>query len=260
MQFFKYQGTANDFIIIDDRNQQFNLSQEEIAHLCQRRFGIGADGLLLLQNAQGYDFKMVYYNSDGTIGTMCGNGGRCLVRFAADLNIIQEKANFIAVDGPHTATVDADKISLKMMDINAIDQHGDDYFTNTGSPHFVRFVKQVQFYDVKNVGATIRYSEAYQPIQGTNANFVEKVDAQTIFVRTYERGVEDETYSCGTGVTAAALISHMYQGIQSPVQIKTLGGELSVSFQGNLPNGFTEIFLTGPAIQVFKGEIKSYLI
>lgn len=258
MQFYKYQGTGNDFIVIDDRNEQFNLSKEEIAHLCQRRFGIGADGLMLLQRASGYDFKMVYYNSDGTLGTMCGNGGRCLVRFAADLHIIQEKASFMAVDGPHTAFVDGEKISLKMSDVQAIDQHGDDFFTNTGSPHFVRFTKQLQFFDVKNTGAAIRYSEAYQPIQGTNANFVEKLDSQSIFVRTYERGVEDETYSCGTGVTAAALVSHVYQGINSPVQIRTLGGELSVSFQGNLPDGFTEIYLTGPAIRAFQGEITSH--
>jgi len=257
MQFYKYQGTGNDFIIIDDRREQFNLSAEKIAHLCHRRFGIGADGLILLQQATGYDFKMVYYNADGTLGTMCGNGGRCIVRFAADLDIIKEKAHFIAVDGPHTAFVDADKISLQMMDVHAIDQHADDFFTNTGSPHFVRFVKQVQFYDVKNVGASIRYSEAYEPIQGTNANFVEPLDAQTIFVRTYERGVEDETYSCGTGVTAAALVSHVFQGMNSPVQIKTLGGELAVSFQGNLQDGFSEIFLIGPAKQVFKGEITS---
>lgn len=257
MQFYKYQGTGNDFIVIDDRREQFNLSAEEIAHLCHRRFGIGADGLMLLQLAPDFDFKMVYYNADGTLGTMCGNGGRCLVRFAADLHIVKEKANFIAVDGPHTAWVYPDKISLQMMDVPAIDQHADDYFTNTGSPHFVRFVKQVQFYDVKNVGASIRYSEAYQPIQGTNANFVEKLDPQTIFVRTYERGVEDETYSCGTGVTAAALVAHVFQGMNSPVQIKTLGGELAVSFEGNSQNGFTEIFLTGPAKQVFKGEITS---
>jgi diaminopimelate epimerase len=144
-----------------------------------------------------------------------------------------------------------------MMDVHAIDQHGDDFFTDTGSPHFVRFVNQVQFYDVKNVGAAIRYSEAYEPIQGTNANFVEKLDSQSICVRTYERGVEDETYSCGTGVTAAALVSHVYQGVNSPVQIKTLGGELSVSFEGNLQDGFTEIFLIGPAKLVFKGEITS---
>jgi diaminopimelate epimerase len=258
MQFYKYQGTGNDFIIIDDRNELFNLSKEAIAHLCQKRFGIGADGLMLLQNAPGYDFKMVYYNSDGTIGTMCGNGGRCLVRFAADLHIIQEKASFIAVDGPHIAFVSGDKISLQMMDVHTIDQHGDDFFTDTGSPHFVRFVNQVQFYDVKNVGAAIRYSEAYEPIQGTNANFVEKLDSQSICVRTYERGVEDETYSCGTGVTAAALVSHAYQGVNSPVQIKTLGGELAVSFEGNLQDGFTEIFLIGPAKQVFKGEITSH--
>ncbi len=223
MHFYKYQGTGNDFVVVDDRAKTFNLNQEAIALLCHRRFGIGADGFMLLQEAEGYDFRMVYYNSDGTEGTMCGNGGRCLVRFAADLGIVTEKAHFIAVDGPHLAYINPETISLQMMDVKGIEQHNDDYFTNTGSPHFVRFTKQVQFYDVKNTGSAIRYSEAYQPINGTNANFVEKLDDQTLFVRTYERGVEDETYSCGTGVTAAALVAKTFQNVQTPVKIKTLG-------------------------------------
>lgn len=255
MQFYKYQGTGNDFVIIDDRNQTFTLDTPAIAALCHRRFGVGADGLMLLQNADGYDFRMVYFNSDGTPGTMCGNGGRCLVRFAADQGIVTDKAHFIAVDGPHLAYITPEKISLQMQDVAHIAQHDDDYFTNTGSPHVVRFVQQVQFTDVKNIGAAIRYSEAYQSQHGTNVNFAEKLDPQTIFVRTYERGVEDETYSCGTGVTAAALVSHATKGMPSPIQIKTLGGELAVQFEGNSMDGFTQIFLIGPAKHVFTGEI-----
>jgi diaminopimelate epimerase len=255
MHFHKYQGTGNDFIIIDDREQSFQLDTKDIAALCHRRFGVGADGLMLLQNADGYDFRMVYFNADGTEGSMCGNGGRCLVRFAADQKIIHEKAHFIAIDGPHLAHVEDETISLQMQDVMDIAQHDDDYFTNTGSPHVVRFVQQVQFTDVKNIGAAIRYSEAYQNQQGTNVNFVSKLDPETLFVRTYERGVEDETYSCGTGVTAAALISNATKGMQSPIQIKTLGGELAVQFEGNSSVGFSQIFLIGPAKHVFTGEI-----
>jgi diaminopimelate epimerase len=255
MHFYKYQGTGNDFIIIDDRSLTFQLDTTAIAQLCHRRFGIGADGLMLLQNETGYDFRMVYFNADGTEGTMCGNGGRCLVRFAADQGIVQDKAHFIAIDGPHIAHISSDKIALQMQDVANIAQHDDDYFTNTGSPHVVRYVQQVQFTDVKNIGAAIRYSEAYLGQNGTNVNFAEKLDPQTIFVRTYERGVEDETYSCGTGVTAAALVSNATKGMSSPIQIKTLGGELAVQFEGNSTDGFTQIFLIGPAKHVFTGEI-----
>jgi diaminopimelate epimerase len=255
MQFYKYQGTGNDFIIIDDRSHTFQLDTEAIANLCHRRFGIGADGLMLLQKAEGYDFRMVYFNADGTEGTMCGNGGRCLVRFAADQKIVQEKAHFIAVDGPHLAHISPKTISLQMQDVANIAQHDDDYFTNTGSPHVVRYVQQVQFTDVKNIGAAIRYSEAYKGQNGTNVNFAEKLDPQTLFVRTYERGVEDETYSCGTGVTAAALVSNATKGMPSPIQIKTLGGELAIQFEGNSTDGYTQIFLIGPAKHVFTGEI-----
>jgi len=255
MQFYKYQGTGNDFIILDDRNKDFQLTQKEIAFLCHRRFGIGADGLMLLQNAEGYDFRMVYFNSDGTEGTMCGNGGRCLVRFAADLGIVQEKAYFIAVDGPHLAYIDELKISLQMQDVKEIQQLPFDYYTHTGSPHYVQFCQHIDSVDVKKQGAEIRYSSEFAHQNGTNVNFVELLENQGIFVRTYERGVEDETYSCGTGVTAAALITHVTQNYDSPIHIKTLGGKLEVQFEGNLAMGFREIFLIGPAEKVFQGEI-----
>jgi diaminopimelate epimerase len=257
MRFFKYQGTGNDFIIFADRNQIFKLGQNQIAQLCHRRFGIGADGLMLLQNTNDYDFRMVYYNSDGSLGTMCGNGGRCLVRFAADLGIVAGKTNFMAVDGPHTAFIDQDTISLQMQNVTEISKIKEDYFTNTGSPHYVRFCEDVHQTDVRTIGAEIRYSETFASQGGTNVNFVQDLGQEGLFVRTYERGVEDETYSCGTGVTAAALCAVRELGKQSPIQIQTLGGPLSVSFEGNAQDGFTNIFLTGPAVKVFEGEITS---
>jgi diaminopimelate epimerase len=257
MRFYKYQGTGNDFIIFDDRNQFFKLGQKQIAQLCHRRFGIGADGLMLLQNANDYDFRMVYYNSDGTLGTMCGNGGRCLVRFAADLGIVAGITNFIAVDGPHTAFITDEDISLQMQNVSEITAIHQDFYTNTGSPHYVRFCPDVEQYDVRNTGAEIRYSDAFEGQGGTNVNFVQDLGQNSLFVRTYERGVEDETYSCGTGVTASALCAASQFGHQSPVQIQSLGGHLSVSFEGNAQDGYTNIFLTGPAVKVFEGEVST---
>jgi len=256
MHFYKYQGTGNDFVIIDDRTQTFNLSKKQIAHLCHRRFGIGADGLMLLQEADGYDFAMVYYNSDGSLGTMCGNGGRCLVRFAADLGIVKTVANFIAVDGPHDAFIDPELISLKMQDVKHVAAQGQDFYTNTGSPHHVIITQDIQNTDVFNLGKDIRNSTMYAHQNGSNVNFLEQNGINSIFVRTYERGVEDETYSCGTGVTAAALVAHEQLNLQSPVQIETLGGPLSVKFNGNKATGYKDIFLTGPAIRVFQGEMR----
>lgn len=255
MKFYKYQGTGNDFIIFDDRSKTFNLSKEEIAHLCHRRFGIGADGLMLLQTASDYDFTMVYYNSDGSLGTMCGNGGRCLVRFAADLGIVSNNTTFIAVDGPHEAIIDPEKIALKMQDVPSISSQGNDFFTNTGSPHHVVLTNNIHETDVYNLGKQIRYSQTYVNQNGCNVNFLEKINANTLFVRTYERGVEDETYSCGTGVTAAALVAHEQLGIQSPVSIESKGGSLSVAFEGSKEKGYSNIFLIGPAKRVFEGTI-----
>lgn len=256
MKFYKYQGTGNDFIVVDDREATFSLNKNQIHTLCDRRFGIGADGLMLLQNATDYDFRMVYYNSDGTEGTMCGNGGRCLVRFAHDLGIIQNSTEFIAVDGPHQAEVFPDRISLKMQDVDSIENLDNAHYTNTGSPHYVRFCPNLKEFNVFENGAKIRYSEEFKNQNGTNVNFVEEIGENELFVRTYERGVENETYSCGTGVTAAALIAHHSKNIKSPISIKTIGGNLQVSFEKNNQNMYINIYLIGPAVKVYEGFIK----
>jgi diaminopimelate epimerase len=255
MRFSKYQGTGNDFIMVDNRNLSFNLSQAQIEMLCNRRFGIGADGLILLQNADGFDFRMVYYNADGSEGSMCGNGGRCIVRFAHDLGIVSESTKFIATDGEHVASICDEDIFLKMINVSEIEQHSSYDFTNTGSPHYITYVHDLENTDVYEKGRKIRYSDEWAAKGGTNVNFVQLNDAHTIAVRTYERGVEDETYSCGTGVTACALSAHLKQGLESPIQIKTLGGPLQVSFQKDTNNSFTDIYLIGPAKKVFEGEI-----
>lgn len=206
MQFYKYQGTGNDFIIIDNRDLKFNRSDNGlVAKLCHRRFGIGADGLMLLQNKTGYDFEMVYYNADGNQSSMCGNGGRCIVEFARTLGLVKEKTLFYAIDGEHEAVVKPNFVTLKMKDVNDVETNSDFYFLNTGSPHYVAFVNDLTNYDVVHEGKKIRYNNRFKA-DGTNVNFIEKIGGG-LFVRTYERGVEDETYSCGTGVTAAALVA-----------------------------------------------------
>ncbi|MEA5256366.1 diaminopimelate epimerase [Arcicella aquatica] len=254
MKFYKYQGTGNDFVVVDDRSQTFPISQELIAHLCHRRFGIGADGLMLLQEAEGYDFRMVYFNADGTEGSMCGNGGRCLVRFAHDLGIIGNSTTFIAVDGEHEAKVTKEVISLKMIDVNQIDKTPEYDFMNTGSPHYVTYVSDLTNYDVFNTGKTIRYGEPFVSKGGTNVNFVEVTGENALSVRTYERGVEDETYACGTGVTACALSANIRLGFENFVDIKVIGGQLRIEFE-RTENGYQNIFLIGPAIRAFEGEV-----
>jgi len=251
--FYKYQGTGNDFVMVDNRKLTFPTDDEVLVkQLCDRRTGIGADGLILLQDHPDYDFEMVYYNADGRLGSMCGNGARCTVRFARQLGVIEDVACFLAADGEHQASVERDLILLKMHDVQHVEQVGQDYFLNTGSPHYVRFVEKVQDLDVYAEGQAIRYNERFAAV-GTNVNFVEQTSANEIFVRTYERGVEDETLSCGTGVTACALVAGL-QGLTSPVKVKTLGGELEVSFERDM-NGFKYIFLNGPAKQVFNGSV-----
>lgn len=252
--FHKYQGTGNDFVIIDNRSGIFDAGRKDIIKkLCDRRFGIGADGLMLLENTPGFDFKMVYFNADGNESTMCGNGGRCLVKFAYHAGVFQMHTTFLAIDGPHEASVDGDTVRLKMSDVLDFEYNAHDFFLNTGSPHYVEFVENIHQFDVFNKGHQIRYSERFTP-GGTNANFVELVDKDHIYVRTYERGVEDETYSCGTGVTAAALVSST-KGLQSPVSVKTLGGDLSVKFEKS-GTGFINIYLNGPAEKVFQGTVE----
>jgi diaminopimelate epimerase len=253
--FYKYQGTGNDFVMVDNRDDIFPKNDTKlIGHLCDRRFGIGADGLILLENAGSADFRMVYYNSDGNESTMCGNGGRCIVAFANALGIIDNETEFDAVDGRHHATID-DKgiISLHMKDVNTVSIYEDYVFLDTGSPHHVEIVEDLPNLDVKGIGASIRYSGLYGD-KGSNVNFVSQDDADRFSVRTYERGVEDETLSCGTGVTAVA-IAMKVQGKTDAniVRLNTPGGELKVSFVQN-GKQFTEVYLTGPAHFVFKGE------
>ncbi len=252
--FYKFQGTGNDFVMIDNRKNFFNKEDTKlIANLCDRRFGIGGDGLILLENNAGVDFKMVYFNSDGNESSMCGNGGRCLVAFANHLNIIKNAATFKAVDGLHYATITQDIVSLQMQDVDEIKQKQNSFYLDTGSPHHVQLVDQLQKLDVKTEGSKIRYGVYGE--KGSNINFVEQSNGEWFNVRTYERGVEDETLSCGTGVTAVAIAMHKIGKVtNSTVKIHALGGDLEVKFDYS-EEKYTNIFLTGPAKFVFKGEM-----
>ena len=257
LEFYKYQGTGNDFVMIDNRSNFFPKENTQlVAHLCDRRFGIGADGLILLDNDTDTDFRMVYYNSDGNLSSMCGNGGRCLVAFAKKLNIIQNETTFIATDGLHYATVaDDGVVSLQMIDVEEIKSTSEYSFLNTGSPHHVQLVADLEHYNVKENGAAIRYSALYGK-PGSNVNFVKKIDATTFALRTYERGVEDETLACGTGATAVAIaMNAIGQTDLNTINIQVEGGKLAVSFDKN--NGkYSNVFLKGPAEFVFKGTIE----
>ncbi len=255
LRFHKYQGAGNDFVIIDNRDNKIKLSETQINKLCNRRFGVGADGLMLLENHPDFDFKMTYFNSDGKESTMCGNGGRCLVAFAKSINLITAKTNFSATDGSHMAVVnDDDSISLQMQDVNDFKIVNTNYYMNTGSPHYVTFRDDISKIDVLSRGREIRNSAEFEP-DGTNVNFVE-IQGEKLFVRTYERGVEDETLACGTGVTAAALSASFYSDPdKNSYDIITKGGKLKVSFKRQDDNTFNDIWLTGPATFVFEGEI-----
>lgn len=250
--FYKYQGTGNDFVIIDNREDFFPKENTElVAKICDRRFGVGADGLLLLENHSSADFRMVYYNSDGNLSSMCGNGGRCISHFAKFLGIISEKATFEAVDGMHEATVEKDWVSLKMNDVDKVKISENYAFLNTGSPHHVQLVSELQDFDVFTNGRSIR-NKIYGK-EGANVNFVEQQDDTTFIVRTYERGVEDETLSCGTGVTAVAIaMFEIGKTSENKVTLKTSGGQLQVRFEKN-DSAYKNVYLEGPATLVFKG-------
>jgi diaminopimelate epimerase len=268
IHFYKYQATGNDFVLIDNLAGKHSLSTEQVKSICHRRFGVGADGLMLIEKDEAVDFNLRYFNSDGS-QSLCGNGSRAAVTMAACLGLVKGKATFKAFDGIHKAEVaEGGIVRLKMNDVKEIKKIEDGYFINTGSPHVIRFVTGVEHYPVVENGREIRYSDAFRP-GGTNVNFVEIAPDNKVFVRTYERGVEDETLSCGTGVTAAALAASLYH-IASPVSVKTLGGDLTVEFrvrqtgqsvakagapsrQGGI---FEEIYLVGPAKLVFEGDLE----
>jgi diaminopimelate epimerase len=271
LRFAKYQATGNDFVLIDNRSGKYSFTQDQIEKVCDRKFGIGADGLMLIEKHPELDFNLVYYNRDGS-QSLCGNGSRAAVQMAASLGMMNGKTKFNAYDGTHVAEIlPAGIIKLKMNDVSKVQQLGEDFFMNTGSPHFIRFVKNIRQYPVFEEGRKIRYSDSYKP-DGTNVNFVELLPDNTIFVRTYERGVEDETLSCGTGVVASALAASL-KNYTSPVKVKTLGGDLSVEFsskqshdtsplsavQSDLTSSgstFRDIFLVGPAKLVFEGDLE----
>jgi len=255
LECFKYQGTGNDFVLIDNRDKTISLTTEQIKFLCDRRFGIGADGLMLLELEPGVDFKMVYFNSDGNESSMCGNGGRCITAFAKRLGIITTGAKFLAIDGMHEAKIKEDYVSLKMNDVRQVETGEDYFYLNTGSPHYVKFVNDIEETNVFEEGRKVRYNDRFIA-EGTNVNFIERKENE-LFVRTYERGVEAETLSCGTGVTAAALVAAL-KGVSTDKNnclIKTLGGNLNVKFDKVLENTFYNIWLEGPATFVFKGSI-----
>jgi diaminopimelate epimerase len=256
IEFTKYHGTGNDFILIDDRKEVFDITDHQLINqMCHRRFGIGADGLILLRNAAGFDFQMVYFNSDGNQSSMCGNGGRCIVHFAHALGIFERNCNFLAIDGPHNALFLGDNvIKLKMGDVDHITNDGKAFVMNTGSPHYILMVENIETTKIKKLGASIRYSEKYLK-DGINVNFLE-LKERNIKVATYERGVEDETYSCGTGVTASAIAANKIDALRffSPVKVLTKGGKLKVYFTYMNKGIYEDVWLEGPAIMTFKGR------
>lgn len=254
--FYKYEGTGNDFVMIDNRQNIFPKNNLQlIEKLCDRRFGIGADGLILLENDSATNFKMVYYNSDGNESSMCGNGGRCITAFAKSLNVIQNKATFIATDGLHQATIlENELVNLQMKDVSEVKIESDYVFLNTGSPHHVMMVDDLENQDVKTVGAQIRYSDLYGKA-GSNVNFVKQISENHFALRTYERGVEDETLSCGTGATAVAIAMNAIGKTNSlTIKLDVEGGQLEVSFD-KVDDRYINVFLKGPATFVFEGVV-----
>ncbi len=256
IEFYKYQGTGNDFVLIDNRQGIYDdITTKQVNLLCNRRFGIGADGLMLLNTKEGFDFDMKYFNSDGKEGSMCGNGARCILKFASMLGIKKTIYHFSAADGEHEAEIDlGGVVRLKMQDVTGVEDFSNHYVLNTGSPHYVKTTTDIMKVDVVSEGRAIRNSREFAE-EGINVNFVETLDEDKIYVRTYERGVEDETLSCGTGVTAAALISAHNDNGFNRVEVKTAGGRLSVEFEKLSDGEFVNVWLSGPAEMVYKGEI-----
>lgn len=251
--FVKYQGTGNDFVLVDDRQEKFDVANVDlISKMCDRRYGIGADGLMLIREHQDYDFEMVYFNSDGRQSSMCGNGGRCIVQYASDLGLVGADCAFLAIDGKHTARIlDDGRVSLSMCDVDKISENGDDFVLDTGSPHYIQMVDAIPE-DVVILGRAVRYSDDYAQ-EGINVNFVCRHSVDHISVATYERGVEDETLSCGTGVTAGVLACAHHAGAKTcSTKVDTKGGRLEVSAVYR-DDKWQEVWLTGPANFVYRG-------
>jgi len=253
IHFAKYQGTGNDFIMIDGREEMINFSVDQIQEICDRRFGVGADGLIILKNIRSHDFEMDYYNADGS-QSFCGNGSRCAQAFAKELGMINESSFFYAIDGSHQGKSIGMDFGTKMGKVTDFEKIDEDYFIHTGSPHYIRYVDDVTAVDVFKEGRKIRNTDKYRE-EGTNVNFV-SIEDSILHVRTYERGVEDETYSCGTGVTAVAISYLIQQGsFQKEVHILTKGGKLKIELDRLSENEFDDIWLIGPGEKVFEGWI-----
>lgn len=257
IQFDKYQGAGNDFIIMDNRSGIYDLITTSQFHsMCNRFKGIGADGVILIESHATLDFEMRYFNSDGNLSTMCGNGGRCAVAFAYKHNIISKKTQFMAVDGPHEAELISEaEVRLQMQGVDTLTQRDDAIITDTGSPHFVVSLDDIVSINVKEEGAAIRYSKAFKA-KGINVNFIQKENPQTYAIRTYERGVEDETLACGTGAVAGALAMHFLGKTEGGTSLlmKALGGDLTIDFE-TAEQGYKNIYLQGPATFVYSGII-----
>lgn len=255
--FEKYHGTGNDFIIVDIRNHAIPDDPAIISYLCDRHFGIGADGLIMLDKSAAYDFVMRYFNADGKEASMCGNGGRCITGYAEKHGIIKQEAVFLASDGPHHARINKKTnnsyiVDLQIADVKKSNWEQDRIFIDTGSPHLIQLCEGLKDFDVVQEGRKLRFSKEFAP-EGTNVNFIEEVNG-VVHIRTYERGVEAETLSCGTGVSASAIAWALRNNLPSPIEISAVGGILKVYFQrdGDL---FTEVRLEGPAEFVFSGKI-----
>tara|TARA_B100000900_G_scaffold63080_1_gene48569 strand:- start:1295 stop:2080 length:786 start_codon:yes stop_codon:yes gene_type:complete len=256
VNFFKYQATGNDFVIINNLTNIFNKNDTKlIARLCNRRFGIGADGLILLESSSDFDFKMIYFNADGRESSMCGNGGRCIVAFARRMGIIKDTAVFAAVDGQHEAKIEATQISLKMQDVKLIENKGGGIILDTGSPHYVSMCKDLGNLNVQIEGAKIRNNSLFLE-NGINVNFVDPIDSENFAIRTYERGVEGETLSCGTGATAVAIAMHASQKTNSNcITLQTQGGDLEVRFRFKHAS-YIDIWLRGSVNYVYEGSFE----
>lgn len=253
IKFYKYQGAGNDFVMLDNRDGKYsNLTKTQIELLCDRRFGVGADGLIKLELEEGYDFKMRYYNADGGEAEMCGNGARCIVQFARQMGIQAEQVKFLAMDGEHQAKLTSLGVAVHMSDVQEVEQGNDFFYLNTGVPHYVKFVENLAELDVVAEGRAVRYSERFKEV-GTNVNFIE-LTGDKFSIRTYERGVEDETLACGTGCTAAAIASFLHEQKHKCFDIQAKGGKLKVYFESS-EAGYQDIWKEGPAELVFAGSL-----